>query len=138
MLIPDVTLPRRRHCHVDGGRRLFDVYHEREAWDAVATCFFLDTAHNVVDYVERIAHILRPGGVWVNLGPLLYHFANTPGAVSIELSYSELRHVVQACGFDLVEEEHPVATAYIGNPRSMMETVYRCAFFVAIKRAQAG
>jgi carnosine N-methyltransferase len=39
------------------------------------TCFFLDTAHNVIEYIERIAAILKPGGLWVNLGPLLYHYS---------------------------------------------------------------
>lgn len=46
----------------------------REAFDCVATCFFIDTAHNVVEYLEIIHACLRPGGYWVNLGPLLYHW----------------------------------------------------------------
>lgn len=37
-------------------------------WDCVATCFFIDTAHNVLDYIETIWNILKPGGVWINLG----------------------------------------------------------------------
>jgi carnosine N-methyltransferase len=45
-------------------------------WDAVATCFFIDTAHNVVEYLEVIARCLKPGGVWVNFGPLLFHWAD--------------------------------------------------------------
>ena len=43
-------------------------------WDAVLTCFFIDTAQNIVSYIETIAILLREGGVWINLGPLLYHF----------------------------------------------------------------
>lgn len=39
-----------------------------DSWDCVATCFFIDTAHNVLDYVETIWKILKPGGVWINLG----------------------------------------------------------------------
>lgn len=39
-------------------------------WDCVATCFFIDTAHNVLDYIETIWNILKPGGVWINLGKL--------------------------------------------------------------------
>lgn len=38
------------------------------SWDCVATCFFIDTAHNVIEYVETIWKILKPGGVWINLG----------------------------------------------------------------------
>lgn len=33
------------------------------AWDAVVTCFFLDTAHNIVEYIEVISRILKDGGV---------------------------------------------------------------------------
>lgn len=33
------------------------------AWDAVVTCFFLDTAHNIVEYIEIISRILKEGGV---------------------------------------------------------------------------
>lgn len=33
------------------------------AWDAVVTCFFLDTAHNIVEYIEIISRILKDGGV---------------------------------------------------------------------------
>jgi carnosine N-methyltransferase len=49
------------------------------AWDAVVTCFFIDTAPVVFDYIDLIWRILRPGGVWVNLGPLLYHWADQAG-----------------------------------------------------------
>lgn len=39
-----------------------------DSWDCVTTCFFIDTAHNVIEYVETIWKILKPGGVWINLG----------------------------------------------------------------------
>lgn len=32
------------------------------------TCFFLDTARNVVAYLETIHGLLKPGGLWINLG----------------------------------------------------------------------
>jgi carnosine N-methyltransferase len=38
------------------------------AWDAVVTCFFLDTAPNACVYIETINAILKPGGYWINLG----------------------------------------------------------------------
>ena len=37
--------------------------------EAVLTCFFLDTAKNVFLYIRTIADIVRPGGLWANLGP---------------------------------------------------------------------
>jgi carnosine N-methyltransferase len=54
---------------------------QKEAFDAVATVFFLDTAPNVLRYIEVIKHCLRPGGIVVNFGPLLWHFENNaPGS----------------------------------------------------------
>ena len=83
------------------------------SFDAVAACFFLDTAHNVLRYLEVVWLVLKvgvwsswmrcvgsrqyscclfnlspcpyhlplraaaqPGGFFVNLGPLLYHWAD--------------------------------------------------------------
>jgi len=55
---------------------------EAGAWDAVLTQFFIDTAANVIEYLECIWEMLRPGGVWINLGPLLYHWACHPSPSS--------------------------------------------------------
>ncbi|KAK7526329.1 N2227-like protein-domain-containing protein [Phyllosticta citriasiana] len=51
---------------------------QREAFDAVTTVFFIDTAPNLINYIEAIRNCLKPGGVWINLGPLLWHFENDP------------------------------------------------------------
>eukprot|EP00063_Salmo_salar_P052851 XP_014027686.1 PREDICTED: carnosine N-methyltransferase-like isoform X2 [Salmo salar] len=78
----------------------FQVFTEPNTWDCVATCFFIDTAH-VIDYVETIWNILKPGGVWLNLGPLLYHFENIANELSIELSYEDVRVAILKYGFHL-------------------------------------
>jgi carnosine N-methyltransferase len=53
----------------------------KDTFDAVATVFFLDTAPNIIRYIEAIKNCLRPGGILVNVGPLLWHFENNaPGA----------------------------------------------------------
>ena len=39
-----------------------DVYsapHQAQRFDCVATSFFLDTAHNVLEYLEVISHVLK-------------------------------------------------------------------------------
>ncbi|KAF5366124.1 hypothetical protein D9757_010946 [Collybiopsis confluens] len=36
-------------------------------WDAVMTCFFIDTAKNILNYLRVIYKILAPGGVWINM-----------------------------------------------------------------------
>jgi carnosine N-methyltransferase len=55
-----------------------DIYKDDEFvnfWDGLVTCFFIDTAPVVIKYIEIIAQILKPGGIWVNMGPLLYHWS---------------------------------------------------------------
>lgn len=61
------------------------------SWDSIVTCFFIDTANNVISYIEAIHDILKVGGVWINFGPLEYHFTKINQEVSIELSWEEIR-----------------------------------------------
>jgi carnosine N-methyltransferase len=116
------------------------------AWDAVVTCFFLDTAPVIMDYVAHIASLLPVGGYWINLGPLLYHWAAATEAgekadsryeQSIELSWEEVRHVLVAFGFDIVKEEWKNDVRYTCNTMSMMRTHYDCVLFVARKTPKA-
>ncbi|KAI7743561.1 hypothetical protein M8C21_000760 [Ambrosia artemisiifolia] len=105
------------------------------AWDAVVTCFFLDTAHNIVEYIEIISKILKDGGVWINLGPLLYHFADMYGQedeMSVELSLEDVKRVAIHYGFQL-EVEKTIETTYTTNPRAMMQNHYFSAFWTMRK-----
>ncbi|KDO64325.1 hypothetical protein CISIN_1g015160mg [Citrus sinensis] len=107
------------------------------AWDAVVTCFFIDTAHNIVEYIEIISRILKDGGVWINLGPLLYHFADLYGQedeMSIELSLEDVKRVALHYGFEF-EKEKTIETTYTTNPRSMMQNRYFTAFWTMRKKS---
>ncbi|XP_057461156.1 uncharacterized protein LOC130751586 [Actinidia eriantha] len=108
-------------------------------WDAIVTCFFLDTAHNIVEYIEIISRILKDGGVWINLGPLLYHFADMYGQedeMSIELSLEDVKKVAFHYGFQM-EKERTIETTYTTNPRSMMQNRYYTAFWTMRKKTTA-
>jgi carnosine N-methyltransferase len=59
---------------------LYGDEEHRETFDAVATVFFLDTAPNIIRYLEAIHNCLRKGGLLVNIGPLLWHFENNAPA----------------------------------------------------------
>ncbi|XP_014518817.1 carnosine N-methyltransferase isoform X2 [Vigna radiata var. radiata] len=110
------------------------------AWDAVVTCFFIDTAHNIVEYIEIISKILKDGGVWINLGPLLYHFADVYGQedeMSIELSLEDVKSVAVSYGFEF-EKESTIETTYTTNPRSMMQNRYFAAFWTMRKKSGIG
>lgn len=47
----------------------------------MATVFFIDTAHNVMDYIETIYKILQPGGCWINLGKYEVNMMNLKSKV---------------------------------------------------------
>lgn len=114
-----------------------ECYGREGQWDAVAACFFLDTARNVLAYLERIYQILKPGGVLVNFGPLLYHFDDNAAAPSIELCLDELVAAMEAIGFVMIEQQTNLPSDYIADTESMMRTAYACALFVARKPARA-
>lgn len=60
---------------------LYGNEEHRDTFDAVATVFFLDTAPNIIRYIETIRNCLRTGGLLINVGPLLWHFENNaPGS----------------------------------------------------------
>lgn len=119
------------------------VEKEDDLWDAVITCFFVDTAPVVVEYVETIYGMLKPGGVWVNLGPLLYHWTNDTEnnedpryQQSVELSWEELRHVIATFGFEFQKEEFRECQ-YANNTQSIMWRTFNAILFSAIKPASS-
>ncbi|KIW66469.1 hypothetical protein PV04_05802 [Phialophora macrospora] len=53
----------------------------KETFDGVVTVFFIDTAPNLVRYIETVRNCLKNDGIWINVGPLLWHFDDrAPGA----------------------------------------------------------
>ncbi|KAG7359187.1 N2227-like protein [Nitzschia inconspicua] len=74
-------------------------YHDyrREYFDVVVTCFFIDTAHNIYDYVGMINGVLKAKtGIWINVGPVQWH----PNAV-LRPSVDELKKVLEGLGWQL-------------------------------------
>lgn len=105
--IPDVSptdLPKNSDFSLVAGDFL-DVYgrgSEDGKWDVIATSFFIDTAKVVVEYLETIKRCLAPGGTWINLGPLLWHWENnSTNEPSIELSLDEVKALCSEMGFVL-------------------------------------
>lgn len=101
--IPDIcpadNIPDGVNFSMATGEFLIVYKNDVEIWDAVVTCFFIDTAHNILDYLEKIWEMLKPGGVWINIGPLLYHYSDSPGEQSIELSWDQLKLFAEEQGF---------------------------------------
>ena len=101
--------------------------------DCVVTCFFIDCAHNILEFVHIIHRVLKKGGMWINLGPLLYHFSDIKNEDSIEPDYSTLRAIIKDLGFEFVSEDESVACSYSQNPASMLQYTYNCVMFTAKK-----
>lgn len=136
--VPDVC-PRTQLRHDAelsmAAGEFIEVYKDQiEEWDAVASAFFLDTAKNIFLYIRIIASVIRRGGLLINIGPLLYHYADVEREISIELSWEEVRPAICRY-FDIVEEENRVAR-YTTNPGSLMGVKYRCKFFVAVRNGE--
>lgn len=106
----------------------------------VVTLFFIDTSLNVIKTIQHIHSLLDPGGIWINLGPLLW----TTSGVALELSLDEVVRVVELAGFELLPvNEHGeslkmVECEYTSDSEAMMQWLYRAAFWIARKPASSG
>jgi len=131
---PDVfpdDLPHKDRFQMFAGDFL-EISDTANEYDCVACCFFLDTAHNIITYLEKIFFILKPGGILVNLGPLLYHFSSMNNEPSIELSYEDLLDVLPKIGFKILKTSW-INSSYTENKLSMLKYEYDCGLFVCQK-----
>lgn len=132
--IPDVK-PSTEQCKnfsMAAGDFL-NVYTTANEWNCVASCFFIDCAPNVIEYIENIFNILKPGGLWINLGPLLYHYSDLTTEDSIEPPYDILIDIIKDVGFIILKEKTGIKTKYTQNPNSMLQHEYESVFFVCQK-----
>ena len=71
-----------------GHSRLLDHQgqpNSNEKFNAVVCSFFIDTAPTLPHYLVTIWHILEDGGLFVNLGPLMYHWSGHGGLIPEDL-----------------------------------------------------
>eukprot|EP00434_Breviolum_minutum_P001833 symbB.v1.2.001623.t1/scaffold80.1/size342472/10 len=60
----------------------------KECFDCLLTAYALDLSPNVFRFVRTAAHVLRPGGMWANFGPLAY-----------DTDHDEAHKSGKVCGF---------------------------------------
>ena len=65
LMLPD-HWPNKKVKLVEGD--FLDMFVEDAEFDAIVTLFFIDISDNVIDFIETIHRLLKPGGVWINLG----------------------------------------------------------------------
>jgi carnosine N-methyltransferase len=128
------------------------------AWQCVASCFLLDATENMLSTLETIHRILEMGGIWVNIGPLLYHHGDRQMGVNfanaervrqsaeaefkrygysaeplVELTAEELKLILPSFGFEVLEWRTGLPTVYNMHKDSMQTTSYNALFF-AVKK----
>ena len=77
----------------------------KETMDAVVTCFFLDTATNLFEYILTIQNVLKKrnknnkngGGIWIHVGPVQWH-----GQAQIAPSVEELHRLFLQMNFTIL------------------------------------
>jgi uncharacterized protein YbaR (Trm112 family) len=93
--------------------------------DAVVTVWFIDVARaDVRQTAAAINRVLKPGGLWVNLGPLRFH-----SVLSRSYTIEEVHEIVGASAFDIASRERR-DIPYFDSPVSgsrRTDTVFRFA-----------
>ncbi|KAH9901828.1 N2227-domain-containing protein [Xylariomycetidae sp. FL2044] len=136
---------------------LYGDENHKDVFDAVAAVFFLDTAPNLIRYLQVIRSCLRPGGVLINVGPLLWHWENhVPGhngydgedetaesdqadsqgigdPGSFELTDDEVVALVEKMGFVVEKRVVGLHAPYVQDSESMLQTTYKASHWVARK-----
>ena len=127
---------------------------EANCWDAVVASFFLDASVNIVQTLQVIHRMLRPGGYLISFGPLHWHWSGpaillsdtTVAAYedrykhldprylnSVDFSWDDVAQIMTNVGLEMVEVQHDLPAFYTANFHSMLRTEYRCTHFVARK-----
>ena len=104
---------------------------KKDLYDCIVTLFFIDVSKNIIEYVEIMHDLLKKGGVWINLGCLDYF--HSKDGLSIDLTWDELRLVIQNYDFELKNE----VTAFVPygvKQGSMVSDSYGTVFFTAMKK----
>ncbi|KAJ4496716.1 N2227-like protein-domain-containing protein [Lentinula lateritia] len=112
-------------------------------YDFIVTLFFIDTSVNILSTLEQIHKLLKPGGTWVNLGPLLWC---SSAQARLELTLDELFDAMEAVGFAVVggrdgnDDDEPdcmkrrtIPCEYTHDDKAMMRWIYEAEFWVARK-----
>jgi hypothetical protein len=75
----------------------------QSSFDLVVTPWFIDiTGRDIKTLLPVVEHMLKPGGCWLNYGPLLY---SDQLPESQRYTFAELRELLKLASFDVLAEE---------------------------------
>jgi SAM-dependent methyltransferase len=101
--------------------------------DAVVTSWFIDAARVDVRKIAAVINrVLRPGGLWVNLGPLRFH-----AVLSRAYTIEEVMDIVAGGGFEVLSQDRQ-DLPYFHSPVSGSRRTDLVFRFAARKAAEAG
>ncbi|KAF9075559.1 N2227-like protein-domain-containing protein [Rhodocollybia butyracea] len=142
-VIPRLAMDAEVGLHLKEGDFLTLELGTPNSYDYVVTLFFIDTSVNILSTLERIHTLLKPGGIWINLGPLLWC---SDAQARLELSLEEVFEAMGAVGFVIVggtdgnDDDEPdcmkrrsISCEYTHDEQAMMRWIYEAEFWVAKK-----
>jgi carnosine N-methyltransferase len=148
-------LPKISELYTDDPTAVNFRNENKNKFNIVATCYFLDTATNIIDYLKTIKHCLNEDGYWINFGPLLWHFENDDSTFNekvknnygdyenirtpmkgLEISKDDLIQLIKDLGFEFIEHESDIESTYGGDSKSMGNWIYKCEYWICKKIRQ--
>lgn len=98
-------------------------------FDAIVTCFFLDTVTDFCELVDTLDGMLAEGGIWLNVGPL-----NFKKEARLKLSWDEIVSVWEGIGYEFVCQKRADCDYHLQRGEKMYTESYLCALTAAVKR----
>jgi len=98
-------------------------------FDAIVTCFFIDTATDVAELFEVMDSLLEEGGLWLNIGPL-----NWSKGTRLKLAYDEVVAIWERMGYEFVLQKRIDCDYHLPHGLKMYTESYQAALTAAIKR----
>lgn len=123
-----VPISRLRHEESD----FLDLLSVKDGYDFIVTHYFIDTAHNIIATLQKVYSLLKRGGIWINLGPLLWM---SNAQATMELSLEEVLKLSGMVGFEVQERSRrTIPSEYTRDHTAMMRWIYEAEFWIAVKR----
>ncbi|KAF3994077.1 hypothetical protein FT663_00097 [Candidozyma haemuli var. vulneris] len=143
--LPTPQQPSNLHICLDDFRYFTVPNREKYKNIVVVSVFFVDTAENLIDYLDVIGQLTTPSkrnpvknGYWINVGPLKYGTA-----AQVELTAEELQQLRKKIGWKdtkvvntLNNEKEPV-TGYITDRESMWQGFYGLSMWSSAQHANS-